>query len=728
MNAEPAHVWKFFRVGGVDQVMFRDGADLLSLDQLDQKLWMTLAVPTRGVEFDEKTADLIDTDRDGRIRPPELLAALKWAGAALKDPGDLLRGGDTVALTAIKDANILAGAQRILASLGKTGAAVIALEDVSDTVRLFEATTLNGDGVVIAAAVDDAADRQAFADILGVMGPVADRSGKPGLDRAKLDQFFAEAQTLSDWAAKGEADAKLTPLGYERTVRADAAVKAVQGKVNDFFGRCRLAAYDARAVAALNPEDKDFLALAPKNISLTAQEAANLPLALVAAGVALPLAGAVNPAWADALAELKIAAIEPLGGGEHSSLNEADWAALQAKLAAFDEWMKSKPATAAAALGVPRLRELLKSGAQARLAELMARDAALAGEFDQFAAVEKLVRFQKDLYKLVTNFVNFADFYGRKWALFQSGTLYLDNRSCNLCIEVTDSTRHGTLAYLAGGFLAYCDLARAGGAKRQIVAVFTDGDSDNLILGRNGVFYDRRGLDWDATIVKIVANPISVRQAFWSPYKKVSRLIEDQIAKRMAALDTAAQQKIAARAQAVSDLEKAPPPPPPPSKIDPGMLAAIGLVLTTLLGAVGTWVAAIFNKPMWEIPFIMIGIVLLISCPSMLLAYMKLRKRNLGPLLDANGWAINNVAKMNVPFGRSLTNMPILPPGAQRSLADPFAEQKKPWWLYITLGVVIVLAAAFYFLVRPKIDQIARALAPDPPAVERPAWWVNHKK
>lgn len=708
--------------------MFRDGADLLSLGQLDQKLWMTLAVPTRGVEFDEKTADLIDTDHDGRIRPPELLAALQWVGAALKDPGDLLRGGDTVALAAIKDAHILAGAQRILASLGKTGAAAIALEDVSDTVKLLAETKFNGDGVVIAEAVDDAADRQAFTDILGVMGPVVDRSGKPGLDRAKLDQFFTEGQTLSDWAAKGEADAKLTPLGYERTVRADAAVKAVQAKVNDFFGRCRLAAYDARAGAALNPEDKDFLALAAKNISLTAQEAANLPLARVAAGAALPLTGAVNPAWADALAELKITAIEPLVGGGRTSLSEADWAAVLAKLAAFDEWMKSKPATAAAALGVPRVRELLQSGAQARLAELMARDAALAGEFDQFAAVEKLVRFQKDLYKLVTNFVNFADFYGRKWALFQSGTLYLDNRSCKLCIEVTDSTRHGTLAYLAGGFLAYCDLARAGGAKRQIVAVFTDGDSDNLILGRNGVFYDRRGLDWDATIVKIVANPISVRQAFWSPYKKMSRLIEDQIAKRMAALDTAAQQKIAARAQVVSDLEKAPPPPPPPSKIDPGMLAAIGLVLTTLLGAVGTWVAAIFNKPMWEIPFIMMGIVLLISCPSMLLAYMKLRKRNLGPLLDANGWAINNVAKMNVPFGRSLTNMPILPPGAQRSLADPFAEQKKPWWLYITLGVVIVLAAAFYFLVRPKIDQIARALAPDPPAAERPAWWVNHKK
>jgi hypothetical protein len=717
MHSESKHVWKFFRVGGVDQVMLRDGADLMSLGQLDQKLWMTLAVPTRGVEFDPKTADLIDTDKDGRIRPPEVLAALHWVGKTLKDPGDLLRGGDTVALAAIKDPNILAGAQRILANLGKSGAPAISLEDVSDTVKIFAETRFNGDGVIIAEAVDDAADQQALTDIITVLGPVTDRSGKPGLDKLKLDQFFAEAQTLSNWAAKGEADATLTPRGLEKTTRAAAAVHSIKAKVDDYFGRCRLAAFDARAAVALNPEEKDYLAVAPKNLSITVQEVANLPLAKVAAGADLPLAGAVNPAWAEALAELSAAAVTPLLGAGKASLSEADWAAVQVKLAPFNEWMTSKPATAVAALGVARARELLKSGAWGRLADLIARDEALKGEFEQFAAVEQLVRFQKDLYKLLTNFVNFADFYGRKWALFQSGTLFLDNRSCNLCINVMDANRHSTLAYLAGGYLAYCDLTRPGGEKRQIVAVFTDGDSDNLINGRNGVFYDRRGRDWDATISKIVANPISIRQGFWSPYKKAARLIEDQIAKRAAALDAASQQKIAAQAQNVAELEKKPAP-APPNKIDPGMLAAIGLVLTTLLGAVGTFVAAIFGRPLWQIPFIMAGIVLMISLPSMFMAFLKLRKRNLGPLLDANGWAINNVAKMNIPFGRSLTDMPALPPGSQRSLKDPFAEKKKPWWLYIMLGVVAAIAVLGYFFLWPHADKIANRLAPEPPALD----------
>ena len=100
--------------------------------------------------------------------------------------------------------------------------------------------------------------------------------------------------------------------------------------------------------------------------------------------------------------------------------------------------------------------------------------------------------------------------------------------------------KHAAMAGLAGTYLAYCDCVRKGsGEKMQIVAAFTDGDSDNLMVGRNGIFYDRKGRDWDATITKIVDNPISIRQAFWAPYKKVVRMIEEQVAKRAAAADAA---------------------------------------------------------------------------------------------------------------------------------------------------------------------------------------------
>ena len=56
----------------------------------------------------------------------------------------------------------------------------------------------------------------------------------------------------------------------------------------------------------------------------------------------------------------------------------------------------------------------------------------------------------------------------------------------------------------------------------------------------------------------------------------------------------------------------------------------------------------------------------------MIMAWFKLRQRNLSPILDANGWAINTRARINISFGTTLTQLATLPKGAQRSLKDPF--------------------------------------------------------
>ncbi len=690
MATNGKHSWKFVRIGGVDQVIFRNGADVINISQLNQKLWMALAMPTRGVEFDPKTADLVDTDKDGRIRPPEVIAAVKWAEGAFKDPGDVLKGGDSVPLAAIKDPSLLTGAKRILANLNKSDAQSISLADVSDTVKILAETKFNGDGVVIAEATDNAEVKKAIEEIISALGPVTDRSGKPGLNQAKLDQFFAEAQALSDWAAKGEADKSLTPLGFEGTAAASNAIKAVKAKVDDFFARCRLAAFDARALAAVNRSESEYLAIAAKDMSITAQEVAGFPLAKIEPGAALPLSGAVNPAWAGALATLGTAAVTPLLGAARASITEVDWVAIQGKVAAYDAWTSGKPATATEKLGLARLRDLAKSGVREKITELIKQDSALEGEFSQMAGVEKLVRFQKDLGELLTNFVNFADFYGKNWAVFQAGTLYLDNRSCNLCIDVTDPGKHATLAGLAGCYLAYCDCTRPGGLKRQIVSIFSDGDSDNLMVGRNGVFYDRKGQDWDATITKIVSNPISIREAFWSPYKKLVRMIEEMAAKRAAAAEAESDKKMAGAATAISTADKAKP--AEPKKIDVGTVAAMGVAVGAIGAAITGLATGVMGLAAWQIPLVFVGIMLIISGPSMIIAWLKLRKRNLGPILDSNGWAINNCAKMNIPFGKSLTDMPAIPAGSERSLEDPFAEKKSPWPKIIVILIVLFVA------------------------------------
>jgi hypothetical protein len=699
------HTWKFFRAGGFDQVKLETGADLLALDELDLKLWVALACPTSGLEFDKATLALIDTDKDGRIRAPELIAAVKWAGSLLKNPDDLLKSSTSLPLSAINDATpegkqLLASAKQILATLKKADATTVTIEDACQVTEKFAETVLNGDGIIIPETAKDDATKQVINDIIACFGSDLDRSGKPGISQTKVDQFFADAQAFSDWHKKAELDKTVLPLG-DATGAAMAAVKAVKAKVDDYFTRCRLAAFDARASNALNREEKEYLALSAKDLTITNAEIAGFPLARVEAGRPLPLTQAVNPAWADAVAKFQNDAVKPLLG-DKPALTEADWSQLLAKLAPYDGWSAAQAGGSVAKLGRDRVRQILASAAKDTLTKLVAEDKSLEPQFTAIAAVEKLARYNRDLYKLLNNFVSFRDFYGRKdKAIFQAGTLYLDQRSCDLCLTVEDAGRHALLAGLAGTYLAYCDCVRkATGEKLQIVAAFTGGDSDNLMVGRNGIFYDRKGRDWDATITKIIENPISIPQAFWAPYKKLVRMIEEQVAKRAAAADTAATQKLEQTATTVVQADQpqpAPPPQQPKTKMDTGTLAAIGLVLATLLGALGGIFGAIAKLPAWQVPLAILGILLAISLPSMLLAWLKLRKRNLGPILDANGWAVNAKAKINVPFGGSLTGVAALPPGSQRDLVDPFAEKKRPWALYITLAVIVALAIGWYF-------------------------------
>src|SRR5439155_14830250 len=158
--------------------------------------------------------DLIDTDKDGRIRVPELIAAVRWACAMLKNPDDLLKGGDALVLSAINDAmpegkQLLASAKQILANLGIPDAPTISLADASDANKIFTNTVLNGDGVIIPESATDDATKSVITDVAACLGTVPDRSGKLGIDQAKADAFFAECAAFDAWMKKAEANADI---------------------------------------------------------------------------------------------------------------------------------------------------------------------------------------------------------------------------------------------------------------------------------------------------------------------------------------------------------------------------------------------------------------------------------------------------------------------------------------------------------------------------------------
>jgi len=700
--AQPApksapHRWSFYRAGGVDQVRLDKGADIVHLDQLDQKLWVALSCPTKGLEIDARTLTLLDADGDGHVRPPEILAAASWLREVLANPDALVEGKDGVALANLRKDTaegkaLLASAQHTLQSLGKE-AAVITVADTSKTAEFFAAAKRNGDGIVPPAAIDDEKVRAVAADVVKCMGGAKDRSGQLGYDKAQLEAFFTACADFDAWTKTGEADAKnVLPFG-DATAAGYAAFSAVRAKIDDYFGRCRLAAFDARSLAAVNREQDAYVAAAAKDLTITADEVVNFPLAIVAADKPLPLSKGVNPAWAGKVAAFKAACCK-----DKDTLTEADWTALASKFEAHATWLGKQAGGAVAPLGIKRVREILAGKSKAALEQVIAEDLAVAGEVDAMARVEKLAHLHRDFHRLLNNYVSFTDFYARRGAIFQAGTLYLDGRACDMCFHVQDAGKHGKMAPMSNAFLAYVDCKRPGGQTMSVACAFTAGDSDNLFEGRNGIFYDRKGNDWNATITKVVSNPISIRQAFWSPYKKVLRAIQEAVAKKAAAADEAANARLATGAAAAGEAAKGAAPPKP--KFDIGMIAALGVAVGGISTALAGLLAGFFGLGPW-IPIGIVGLLLAISGPSMFIAWLKLRTRNLGPILDANGWAVNTLTRVNIPLGTSLTELPKIPAGSNRSLIDPYAPKKSVWPRLIL--VLLILGAVTYGLYRTNL-------------------------
>ncbi len=690
------HTWNFFRAGGFDQVQIDTGEDLLCLKDLNQKLWVALSCPTRGIEFDTRTLDLIDTDADGRVRASEVLAAIAWAGALLKYADLLIEGTDQLILTDIDDSkeegkNLLLSARHILKSLGKPDALQISMSDLNDIEKFVAAWQFNGDGIVAPKQVEDASLRGTLEDIIKYAGSVPDLSGDPGINQEITDKFFAEAAAYSDWYTRGESDTVILMLGDQTQDAADAFF-AIKDKISDYFTRCQLAAFDARAALPLSRSIEDYQQLAGQSLSAQSADVASFPLAGIAADNSLPLIDGINPAWQDKVYALRAKVVVPMLG-KKETLSSLEWNGLCEKFAAFEAWQVDKPQGNVAGLGVTRIREILSAYHKAHIDELIASDKAVEAEVSAIHSVERLLRYKRDLFLLVNNFVSFRNFYtGHEKGIFQVGTLYLDGRSCDLTVKVGDVGKHAAFAAMSGICLVYCECVR-GTEKMNIAAAFTAGDSDYLMVGRNGVFYDRQGRDWDAAIVRIIDHPISVRQAFWSPYKKLSKAISEGLQKFAASRASSAEGHMI---KTVVDNGKtvigdAPPKPPFDVGKFAGIFAAIGLAIGAIGGILASVIGGVLSLKFWQIPLAIAGLLLLVSGPAMVMAWFKLKRRNLAPILDANGWAVNARARINIPFGTSLTSMANLPEGARRALGDPFAD-KKVYWPYYVVAVASLLS------------------------------------
>jgi hypothetical protein len=704
---EALHRWTFSRIGGVDQVVLKSGDDIACLHELDQKLWAVLTMPARQ-HLMRDTLEHLDADQDGRIRVPDILKTIGELKAALSSLDILFEQTDKISTGQAADAELrlaIVNVNEIISEKsqnlppdsgntpvpGQTNDSSADLVGIGKAISLFSKLPLNGDGVVVPESTNDIGLQALLRTLIEAGYSVADASGAQGLDAACSEKFVSDAKAYLAWAEELERNPELLPAG-EKSGEAVSLFKEIHLQLDEYFRRCKLLAM-ADAKATTKELEAAFSAVLSQTVSPDSEALKALPVAFPNSDGILHLDGPLHPEYEKTLRAF-FALVEL-----DNELTSAKWEAVKARFASYQAWLSAKPIVNAEALGAATLSAIVYSGDLVKIEALIEADKKMADVALQLQRLRQVALLKRDFLRILKNFVNLDEFYLNKRGIFQSGRLFLDSRELELCMDVTNAAAHAATAGLSSMYLIYCDLTKKDGTKKSVMSAFTAGDAGDIFVGRNGIFYDAENNDWDAVITKVVVQPISIREAFFSPYKWFVRTVEGFAMKRAAAAEAESLNKMkdsaGAAASTKGGAEAKAGLPAAAKKIDVGTVAAIGVALGSIGAMVTGSLGIFFGMGVW-MPVGIIGVILLISGPSMILAYMKLRRRNIGPLLNAEGWAVNGKLKINVPFGGTLSHLSALPSGSSRQFNDPFAEKKSHWRLYVCAVLLIALVLILY--------------------------------
>ena len=554
-----SYKWKWTKEGRMAQVRFVTGEDIARLAELDQKCWAALSMPTTGVRFDARMLELMDADGDGRIRTPEVIAAIDFLKAKNVNLDDLLTPSE--------------------------------------------------------------ADGKKLADVLARQA-----------DLAASAPSAADKQALADWEAKGQTP-EVAVFG-EATAAGEAALAAVESVIDAFFAP---------------PED--------------------MPLVTEAPDVTLPLRDHLNPKHLEAIMAFADACVKPVLGDGVTSIDRIGWKKVKAAFAPYRAWVAAKPVMNAGKLG-------------------------------DLVDEERVLRYKLHLLEFLENFVSMRRLYAAdESATFQMGTLRIDGKEMSLCFHVASEAAHSALSGKSNCCVLYLKLTRPSEkAERSVCAVVTAGAVAQLYVGRNGVFFDRDGKDWDAVVTKVVENQVSLAEAFWAPWRKLGEGVASTVKKFLGDKQAAAQKNVEAGTQNAQAGGAA----------MASSVAAIGIGVGMMGTAVAAIAAAVKGMGALQIALSIVAIVLVVSLPSVILTWFKLRQRDLGAILNAGGWAINRPMRFSMKRARAFT----------KCAGNPLICR-----VICTVVILAALAAGgiWYYLDRAQKPEAEKAAAEAAPVEAAPA-------
>ena len=653
--------------GGSYQLRIQNAEDMEKIQVLDEVHWAATSIPTDSLNCDKAFIAYVDTDRNGRIRPAELKAAWSWLIQVLADRHRLSEGSDVLRLQDIdthypEGQKLHAAAELILTNLNISGTSEISLAQVRDVQNIMASAANNGDGIIPPEATSNADLAQFITSIMDTVGSRMDACGKPGISEEELKKFFHEAETYLAWKAEGEIPkghecTEILPWGIE-TGKAYDLVRNLEGKMDQFFAQCALVKFDERAAAQMQLREKELGEIDFTDTAEMMDRLKDSPLASPNSAGLLNFEEAINPLYVDSLLELKEKVLSRALGDSLERLNENEWREVKNIFCSYRAWLENKQGSEVENLGQDRLRSYLGGSYREQVSELIEKDLAVANELNQIQNLEKLILYQRWLMVLANNFVSFADLYNpNARALFEMGTLVIDERQITFTMGVRDRQAHKKISQRSSLYLLYVEVTgrQDKDIKFEIVAPVTSGSSEGLCVGKRGIFFTVDGREWDAEVVDIVVNPISVWESVKAPFQKIGDFVREQIEK----MTKSSEEKAVSMASSASA-----------SGTARDLMLGGGLAIAALGSSFAYITKALSEVKPVQVLMALLGLAMVVLLPSIFAGFVKIRKRNMGGLLEASGWAVNVHMRLNMKMGRLFTHTPHLPKDARKERRD----------------------------------------------------------
>ena len=661
----------FKNYGGSYQLRVQNAQDLEKIQVLDDAYWAATSIPIDSLNCDHAFASYVDTDKNGRIRTDELKAALVWLFRFLTNRSHLSEGTEILNLGDIdttypEGQKLKASAKLILTNLNSSNTQKINLSQIRDVQNIMANMANNGDGIIPPEVTTDPDSAQFITSVMETVGSTLDACGKPGISQEQLEIFFQEAESYLAWQKEGEIpkEDKTTEIMFwgTETPQAYQLMISLEWKLEQYFAQCAMVRFDERTKAQMQLRQKELEEIDFTDKSMMESRLKNAPLALPNPKGILDLESIINPGYAERLFEFKEKVLKRALGESVKQLTEKQWNKVKTIFTPYKTWLKNKRGIKVEKLGTDRLKTYLNGPYKREASELIAKDLAAADDLNQIHNLEKLILYQRWLMELANNFVSFANIYSPQHrSLIEMGTLVIDGREMTFTMKVRDRSAYKKIAGNSYIYLLYLEITgrQDKDIKFEIVAAVTSGSTGRLRIGKRGIFFTTDGIEWDAEVVDIVENPISLWESVRAPFKQITNLVKKQIDK----FSKSRQNKLET---AISS--------PSGSGIARDLLLGGGLAIAAIGSSLAYITKALSQVKPVHILGMLAGLTVVILLPGMIIGFTKIRKRDMSVLLEASGWAVNVRMRLNSALGRLFTHTPHLPKGASIERRDVVAQ------------------------------------------------------